>query len=145
MHGVHLSRHPSQCPAHTTHSLELLEPDIWQLQHRRLSSVSTMAAPRTHLRSSASSQLPSAVASVGVATSTLPRREPREHADIADPNQDSYSKDSRDPRDFREHREHREVGVGPRHSRHQHPHHAGDNPYYQPRSADLSEYNVTPR
>ena len=107
--------------------------------------MSTLAAPRTHLRSSASSQLPSAVASVGVATSTLPRREPREHADIADPNQDSYSKDSRDPRDFREHREHREVGVGPRHSRHQHPHHAGDNPYYQPRSADLSEYNVTPR
>ena len=125
------------CP---THSLELLEPDIWQLQnHRRLSSVSTthmrpvgghpvmglstMERSRrrsSHLRST-SSQLNTIV--------TLPVKDRGEMVGV------SVSRSSLGP-----------VSSSSRyHHPHQQQHHSHDNPYYQPRSSEMSEYNPTPR
>ena len=139
-------RHPASTHHCPTHSLELLEPDIWQLQNnRRLSSVST-----THMRSGGG---PGGHPVMGLSTMERSRRRSSHLRSTSSQLNTIVTLPVKDRGEM--------VGVsvsrsslGPISSssaaRYHHPHqqqqhHSHDNPYYQPRSSEISEYNPTPR
>ena len=136
MIDVVVGRSQGQCQASSGHnSLEVLQSDVWELQHRRLSSVSTNL-----VRQQEQSRMSSAVSQehdrnwTGHVITNVTEHSRRKSSHL----RSSLNTTVTLPRQDQSQLTLTRSSQG-RHERYQH-HSSHDNPYYQPRSSEKSEY-----